>query len=399
MRFELSKVRFTHQAAIAALVLAGCARVLPVKDEAAPAADQGVELNTEISGLEADQGKVQRSVVELKFAVAGRDSLNQDFKPEGFECKFGKDEKYIPCNGTTFTISGLKDGGEYRLEVRGLVRQTSSQKILAAKEAAQEFKVDLSQGDQVPVVPGVGRTNALSQHLQVGALYQVDVPSGMHVTEYSTSKTTGVLSFYRVLPEADPFYLGNFSCTNGWDRVVASMTPAGAPLMYCHSTPTREAYKTENEFRLAHNHAEIATDTALVTDLAQERLVVSSFDQDFELLASRSRFMNTCGNRPIKFIEVPMIPDFFLGNNPQKVKFWYCDTIIPGMDGSPETWRVGAFYENDVIDWSDPAQSSKTSRGIEAVYMSRANASILVPEYFARHAQVRVLDVLKKVLP
>ena len=393
---KIAKCKIIGFASVIALV--GCGKVLPTQESPEQANQSGLELNTTVSGLGAQDGRIQRSAVELQFSVTGKDSTSQDLRQEGYECRLGKEDKYVPCNGAPFTISGLKDGSAYHFEVRGLVRQLSTSKLLAAKESVNEFKVDLTKGDatqQSPALTG----SAISHYLQVGSFYRVDVPQGMHVTEYSTSKTTGVLSYFRVINEADPFYLGNYSCANGWDRVVAAMSPAGAPLMYCHSTPTREAYKTENEFRLAHNHVEVATDTELVTVENQERLSISSFDQDYELVNVRSRFLNDCQGaaQGTHVIEVPMINNFFLGSNPEKVKFHWCDRDMPDMDGTPRTWRIGAFYDNDSVDWNNP--NYKTNRAIEAVYMVRANASIFRAEQFARHAQERILDVLKKIDP
>lgn len=398
MKIEKRTVKFASKVSVI-IILGGCGKITNQREEPVAADTQSADLTTEISGLDLSDGKVQSSTVELKFAMSGKDSQNKGLKAEGFECKFNTNEKYVPCNGKSFVISGLKDGTEYHFAVRGLVRQVDSQKLLAAKEATKDFKVDLSGGDHSGPQSSEGVTSAIASHLQIGSSYQVDIPEGMHVTEYSTSKTTGVLSFFRILPEADPFYLGNFSCNNGWDRVVASISPSGAPLMYCHSTPTRESFKSENEFRLAHNHVEIATDTEMVSDTNHERLMISSFEQDYELISARSRFMNACGSRPKSYMTIPMVPDFFLGNNPEKVKFWHCTTVLPGMDGSPETWHIGAFYDNDQVDWNNEPVASKKIRGIEAVYMAKANSAIDLPEHFAQSAQKRVLGTLKKVLP
>src|SRR5262249_28832018 len=153
----------------------------------------------------------------------------------------------------------------------------------------------------------------------------------------------------------------------------------------------------DNEYRLAHNHVEITTDTKLVAADNQERLSIAAFDSDHEFMNVRSRFWNACQNSKRDSITVPMIPNFFLGTHPEKVDFWYCDTYQKDVDGSPVLWRVGAFVDVDHMDWN--CSDCKYDRAVEAVYMVRANASVFTPEQFAKTAQTRILDVMKKLTP
>lgn len=341
---------------------------------------------TKIDGAPATGQAVQDSEVQLHFSLDGM-QLPTGITLKGYECRFGQETPF-PCSGDPFVLSGLKDGEDYQLTVRAVLTDEKGQ-IFYGQDVSVGFTVKL---EQEPLVgPG------LSDHLQVGSSYQMKVPVGMHVTEFSTSKTTGVLSVFRVLPESDPYYLGNFTCDHDWDRIVASLSPAGEALSYCHSTPPRKIYDQDHEHRLANNHIEVATDTALVTSESHERLAISVFDRDWEFKASRSRFQRICLNSEKHHKRVPMLNDFFLGHNPEEVDFWYCDAFVAGMDGSPELWRVGAFYEADEIDWG--CADCAYPRAVEAVYMVRANASVFTPAAFASVTQRRILDLLTKITP
>lgn len=227
---------------------------------------------TSVSGLPEVGSPVRAERVELKFAVVNRDGQPVSAADISYQCRLNDSEKTIPCSGAPFVISGLKDG-TYKVTVTATFT-VDGVKVQTA-DVTTVFAVELP--------PNTRPANqALGNVIQVGDSYQLTVPAGLHITEYSSSKTTGVLSYYRIMVESDPYYLGNHSCTESWDRGLVSISPAGQPLMYCHSTPTREAYKTRNEFRLAHNHIEIATDTALVNSENGERLSLAAYDTDFD---------------------------------------------------------------------------------------------------------------------
>ncbi len=368
----------------------------------APAA---ASVGTTVEGAPADGASVTSEHIELKFGLTDEDLAKLGLALEGYQCLFGDTKTWVKC-AVPLLIDGLRNGDVYTVTVRAVLRKLDTDELLYAKEAVSSFKVDL--GGAKPGDPagngGAGggddtriRVGGLSNTLQVGSAYQIKVPAGLHVTEYSTSKTVGPLSFFRVTNDSDPYYLGNFSCENSWDRLFGSISAAGETLMYCHSTPTRAQYKDEHEFRLANNHVEVATDTSLVTKESQERLTFSIFDEDFEFMTSRSRFKNACQNSPRNFIDVPMIPNFFLGKNPETVRFWYCDTYISDVDGSSSLWRIGAFYDIDHMDWN--CSDCRYDRAIESTYMVRANAGVFTPYQFAKTAQVRILDLLTKITP
>lgn len=241
------------------------------------------------------------------------------------------------------------------------------------------------------------QADALATTLQIGDFYNFGVESGFHVTEYSTTKTVGVLSFFRVMPKADPYYLGNYKCDAGWDSMVASHAPAGKSLDYCHSTPTRDAYKDTHEYRLANNHIEIATDAAQVSATNHERISVSIYDNDWEFMTTRSRFKNLCGNAPVQHRSIPMVNDFFYGRLPEEVTFWFCDAIIPARNGAAEQWKIGAFIDIDELDWD--CKDCMFDRAVEVVYMARPGQDTWRDDYFARSAQERILKYLSKLQP
>ena len=368
---------------------------------------------TEADGAPADGATVATDSLTFTFKVDGADLNGGQIVLQGFECKLGDNDTFKTCGGdkTPFILSGLKHGESYALIVRGILKDTVTGATFYAAELPLHFKVDLSapgaaSDPSKAQSPGQGNipgpvttdgTRTLSSQLLLGSAYEVDVPAGLHVTEYSSTKTTGMLSFFRITNEADPYYATQYTCNQPWDRLIASIAPAGDALMYCHSTPTRDAYKADSEYRLAHNHVEVATDTKLVGTNDQERLAVAVYDSDFEFANVRSRFWNACQNSERRSITVPMIPNFFVGTNPEKVDFWYCDTYQTDVDGRPVLWRIGAFTDVDHMDWN--CDDCKYTRALEAVYMVRANAAVFLPAQFAKTAQTRILSVLKKLTP
>lgn len=346
---------------------------------------------TKIDGAPAQDQTVAQTSVELRFALDGVE-LPAGLELQGFECRFEEAGPFAPCDGDPFILSGLKDGAVYTVTVRAVLVSTETGERVYAAEAT--VKLDVKLDGAVKDGP---QGHGIADNLQLGSAYQMKVPEGMHVTEFSSSKTTGVLSVFRILPESDPYYLGNFKCGADWDRVVASVAPSGDPLTYCHSTPRLAQYNHDHEHRLANNHVEIATDTALVADGNHERLTVSVFDADWEFKKSRSRFQRACLNSSKNSMTVPMINDFFLGRLPEEAEFWYCDAYVAGMDGRPELWRIGAFFEGDNLDVQ--CDDCSSARAVEAVYMVRANAAVFTPAQFAKTAQIRILDVLTKITP
>jgi hypothetical protein len=201
------------------------------------------------------------------------------------------------------------------------------------------------------------------------------------------------------MPESDPYYLGNFACKKSYDRLVASITPSGEALAYCRSTPPSHIYKKSEEYRLAYNHVEFATDASKATAQNYERIAIAVFDDQFEFMSARSRFYRVCGGSKIESMKVPMLNEFFSGVNPSKVQFSYCDVILPGMNGSPEQWRVGSFTDQG-YDWAANTNTRRLSPPtVEMTYMMRANHEIFTPAEFAKRVQDRILKALEKVSP
>jgi hypothetical protein len=353
---------------------------------------QAQGLVTKIDGAPAAGQSLTTDSVTLALALDG-DAAQAGLTMQGFQCRFSADGEFKACGPSSLVLSNLANGTQLDLTVRAVLKDQAGN-LFYAQESTVSIKVAIPAGTKPGENPIAG---ALSNELLVGNAYQMTVPAGKHVTEYSSSKTTGVLKVFRILNESDPYYLGNYKCDAGWDSRVTSMSAAGDLLGYCFSTPTRDAFKDDNEFRLANNHVEISTDAALVTKDNEERLSFSVFDADIELTAARSRFANACTNSQRHSITVPMIPNFFLGTNPEAVDFWWCDTYLSDVNGAPQLWRVGAFYDVDHIDWNSP--NLRYSRAVEAVYMVRANAAVFEPDAFAKQAQTRILSAISKVTP
>lgn len=385
----------------------------PPADQPDQSNQQGVVTSnrTLIQGANGNSIKIPEGDARLAFDVDGPDIESGALKVKGYECRIGAEGKFFGCDGSAFVLTGLKANQNYNLTVRGLLEPKDAPTTPPAGAAdaptvAQDATVDIEVSEpetssgETASPPGSEQSTGsslLSHSLQVGGAYLLSVPEHMHVTEYSTSKTTGVLSVFRILPESDPNYLGNFECNESWDRKLVGISPSGTAFNYCHSTPTRGSFTRSNETRLANNHVEIATDPLEVTTENFERISVSIFDSDYEYVTPRSRFVNLCQDRRKSYIDVPMLNNFFLGRNPEQVRFWFCDTVVPGADGSPEIWKVGMFNDVDSYDYN--CRSCNYTRAIEMVYMSRPNSENLLPEYFARSAQTRILKVLNKVLP
>jgi hypothetical protein len=245
-----------------------------------------------------------------------------------------------------------------------------------------------------PVEP-IAPLSPFATDLQLGYSLALTVPQFMHVTEYSTSKTFASLNVYRIMNYSDPTYLGNTRCDNDYDRVVSALSQSGAPLDYCHSTPTVEEYKEEFQHRLANNHVEVSTSDK--TAGVQERLSVSVYDRDYEFMSGRSRFLNLCGHAEIKRQALPMLGNFFAGRNPESVNFYYCDAILPNAVGRPVLWKVGGFIDIEDFDWQ--CLDCSYARAVEVIYMATPDALTWRDDYFARQAQDRILGYLRKIQP
>jgi len=315
----------------------------------------------------------------------------------------GREDRPFACNdGVTLPLTTMAQGS-YTLVV---VRKTSAGEVLGT----ENINFCARQCGGAGAGPGGGQAVELKpQRFLIGNFYEFTVPEGMHVTEYSTTKTYNrQLSFYRVLSEFDPHYIGNSMCNGYADRRITALTPRGEPLDYCHSTVQDDIYKWMTDYRLANNHIEVATDGDIVAQnpAAHQRIMINVFDADYEFQRSRTRFEYLCMNRPI--VKGP--PMRFLQNfwavDEVWAEFWMCDTDLPGTGpGLPgiEQWRVGAFFIVDsasaLPDMYCTACSYSTQKAIEVVYMARPNESNWRPENFARTAQSLFLSTLGQAQP
>lgn len=258
----------------------------------------------------------------------------------------------------------------------------------------------------------------MPQFLPVGSFYYFEVPEDMHVTQYSTNKTAGTnLLFYRVTADSDPTYIGNDSCLGPVQRIISAAAPDGSVYDYCQSTPNTDIHKWLNEYRMANNHIEVATNVEQVNPANQERIMINVFDRNYEYMRGRSRFEELCLNRRGTIqktpFAIPFVQDFW--NDPvraNRAEFWMCDIQIAGVNGQGlpqiEQWRVGAFFiSQDGDDLPLPNLSCfdfaacpcNNPNLLEVVYMVRPNGSNWTPEFFARSAQQKFLRHLQEMVP
>ena len=306
-----------------------------------------------------------------------------------FDCK----------DGVKLALSTMPQGS-YTLAV---TKKSSAGSVIATENIAFCAQVCAGTGAQ-------GRPAVLApQRFLIGSFYEFVVPPSMHVTEYSTTKTYNCqLSFYRVLSDFDPHYIGNALCNGYGDRIITALTPRGAQLDYCHSTLQDDVYKWLTDYRLANNHIEVGTDADIVeaNPMAHERIMINVFDADYEFQRSRSRFEYLCMNRPlIKSPFIKIVNDFWQREE-LRAEFWMCDVDLPGTGpGFPgiEQWRVGAFFMVDQFSelpnmYCNTCEFS-SKKALEVVYMARPNETNWRPENFARSAQMLFLNSIRESQP
>lgn len=375
-------------------------------DSASPAADK-YDLRTTITDADKLKSVYPSKNLMLNFEVSGKDKGNASLKFLRFECKNKDTANFSTCSGTPYTISNLKPGSSFSLATRAVYLDSQTGGEVTAKEATAETTVDPQATDTVPegpAAPGapLAASFALSSHLQIGGVFVVNVPESMHVTEYSTTKSSGYLSIFRIMADSDPNYVGNTTCEEKWDRRIVTMSAGGAPLTYCHSTPTRKAYSETIGFNHSMNYLEMVTDADKVSESNQEIISVGLSGNDGEWYESLSRFNELCFNSEIGSLEVPMVESFFRGINPEEVVFQYCDAFIPGAGGAPQLWKIGAFRHRDGSRASSQESSYVLARpnlgvSMEVTYAARPTGQTYLPEYFARQAQDRVLAAVQRL--
>lgn len=315
-----------------------------------------------VRGVHRDNGALARETSlgfkaeSAKLPLEGEEKL-EDKKRVDIDLtldRSGLEGARIMCSVDGGTMGDCPTGGSQgsiRVERQRMSSGSHTLKIqalgnngAALGQSMLTFCIDTCSADGGPAQPVV-------KAFQLGSFYEYLVPEGMHVTEYATTKTyNGQLNYYRILPESDPYYLGNYRCDNEWDRRITAPSPSGKYFDYCNTTPTRDLYKWLSEFRLANNHLEIATDPDEVTPTHHDRIMLNVFDLDYEFMASRSRFEQLCMNRrgtiqktpPIRFLERGFWGEWV------KAEFLMCVASIagqgPGLPSSNDKWWVGGFF-------------------------------------------------------
>lgn len=262
------------------------------------------------------------------------------------------------------------------------------------------------------------QVEAMPQFLPIGSFYSFEVPEDMHVTQYSTNKVHlgEKLLFYRVMAESDPTYVGIDNCIGPYQRIISASAPDGTVYDYCQSTPQTDVHKWLNEYRMANNHVEVATNLERINPINQERIMVNVFDTNYEYMYGRSRFEQLCLNRRGAITKtpyaIPFVQDFW--NDPMRVnraEFWMCDIQIAGVSGQGlpqiEQWRVGGFFiSQDGRDLpilgggcTAACLNAKNPNLLEVVYMARPNGGNWTPEQFAKRAQQKFLNHLQEMVP
>jgi len=160
--------------------------------------------------------------IAVKIRLADGETATCEVRKDGradrpFDCK----------DGVTLPL-GTMPQGSYTLVVE---KKNGSGQIVGAENVnfcARKCGGSGAAGGEVVLKP---------QRFLVGSFYEFTVPENMHVTEYSTTKNYNrQLSFYRVLSDFDPHYIGNTLCNGYADRKITALTPRGDSLDYCLST-------------------------------------------------------------------------------------------------------------------------------------------------------------------
>jgi hypothetical protein len=368
---------------------------------------------------------VEQSSVDLTFDVDLSTPAAAGLDLAGFGCRFEEDVAFRDCSAQPFTVSSLEDAKRYALHVRANLADKQSGEALLSNELVISFAVDLPGGAaldpaQIPgATTGTGgssRVSVLASTLQLGLRYAIQLAPGVHVTEYWNEFGYSGSAYFRILPESDPTYVGKTAngCADGGQTTVDAVNAGGRWYQYCKTVTADSDVNYYNA--TADGYIELATDPEDVADTNHERFyfatfpapndgagasslyVTDSHGYQLTLPSGLQKFYQVCRGKPIDFVDVPMVNNFFLGRAAETVRFWYCDTILPAADGTPTLWKVGAFQEIDQADAYCSACDAQTT-GIEAVYMTRPSNLIMMPSYFARKAQERIGGQLQKVTP
>ena len=256
-----------------------------------------------------------------------------------------------------------------------------------------------------------GEPVPLIQDFLVGNFYIYSVPEHMHVTEYATNKNAfNRLQFYRISPQSDPNYIGNYACDGVFDN---RFSPDDLKV-YCETTPpVEDIYKWLTDYRLANNHIEVGTSPEAIDQGARnERVMINVFDRDYDYVRGRSRFEQLCLNRRGAITRSPFpirVMRNFWGE-PVRAEVWTCTVDLAGRVGTNalpgiQQWQVAGFFiTNDGADLPLPDLSCfdfeacpcQNPNLLEVVYMQEG---YMQPEDFMQKAQRAFMNNLFEAQP
>lgn len=406
--------------AVAGLALSGCGRTSgSIVESASTEALRTVEVTPKL--MTALAPVVDTETLTLDFELDGKAELIAALEFKSYSCKLAEDVAFRDCSAKPYELTGLEDAKAYSLTVHANLTDKETKEEVASQDLVINFAVDLPGGavldpNQIPTTDPA-RTSVLSTRLQLGATYVVEVPESFHVTEYWNQLSYGGSSWYRVLPDSDPYYLGggDRSCSATQDATVEAQNSSGRWYRYCKTAAQPRDF--DLPYHGIEAYIELATDAEEVTSTNHERFFLSTYDQSIstgdgydvlrmhdengyllEVPSGLRKFAQVCQGKDVNFIDAPMVNNFFLGRAAETVRFWYCDAVLPDPNGSPSAWKIGAFVERDQPDAYCSACNA-SAKTIEAVYMLRPSEFTYLPAYFARKAQERIGFMLTKVLP
>lgn len=315
------------------------------------------------NGVVSTEDQVTFRVEMSGLVIGGRDKLEGQVSglinmtyPTGAECSMDG-ETAVPC-APAFAKINLSDSQ---------VPQGNHTLIITIGEAGREEILFCAR-----VCTGTGAQPAqpIIQDLQLGSFYTYVIPQGMHMTQYSTSKTTSD-TMYWLRAMDDPLSNDLDDCLNNAlpfpvkGREFSMLTPSGRTLRYCATTPNRAYYKEQTEHRRAINSMEVVTDIERVmaeTGVRDERITFNVFDRETEFMVQDTTFQRLCSNRrgdiwetgPIRLIN----RDFY--NDPVHASLMICQPDIVEFIQNPTTgivqpvsavWWVGSFFiSSDGLD-------------------------------------------------
>jgi hypothetical protein len=351
-----------------------------------------------------------------------RVQLNVGGDIDGYQVSCKIDDQDVDCN-TEIDLGNPQEQGGHTLTVE-IKDQTGAQ----IQTRSIQYCTLYCGG-----IEGFSGPNMTGQTIAAGVYWEFDMPVNFHMTEWSQTFNTGsAVNYYQVLPESDPFYMGNDLCDKV--RPNNAFLPGEAPMTmsfesqvgtqnstdiysYCKRRLLEPELHFLTEDRIAVNHVEIATNENAMgcpgCGGSHERVSINEFSDRFHVGDFRSEFRFTRS----KFHEICMHSTLVV-ETPVKIdaasKFWdgddytaYYMTCYANLsDGSPANpwgsspWQVGAFFvTREPLPWgcfnrnyhqqNQQTCSAYSNKSVlEVVYMSNNEAS---PHNFLREMQRRVV--------